>query len=242
MLTLTADEGKQIGRAISAMLRRLSDLGVQWPAEALRCLLRSLQLFRRALQTAITTSRTVTFIVQSNKSVIPDFDAWYRDSGPLGGTKIPLCSGRNSLATRSKSRVIFSLLSQLRVTLIGATTYRGLVSQCIPENILASLGDIRRSIPAKLMDDHLIEHGSLVVERRWVDVELPDFEVLDALSLVSPAIRLDADRPAPPSWRTDSRQEEQVGGPTSCSNIVHEDGRPEEMSLLRRDNQITISR
>lgn len=33
--------------------------------------------FMLALQNCITTSRTITFILQSNKADIPNFDAWY---------------------------------------------------------------------------------------------------------------------------------------------------------------------
>jgi hypothetical protein len=45
-----------------------------------------------------------------------------------------------------------------------------------------STDQIRRSIPAKLLSQHVIDNGVLSIERRWVDSELPDTEVLDALA------------------------------------------------------------
>jgi hypothetical protein len=35
--------------------------------------------FRVAIQSAIQTMRSVTFILQKNKAIIPDFDRWYAD-------------------------------------------------------------------------------------------------------------------------------------------------------------------
>jgi hypothetical protein len=44
--------------------------------------------------------------------------------------------------------------------------------------------DIPRNIPKSLISEHVIENGALAIERRWIDVELPDHEVLDALAHV----------------------------------------------------------
>src|SRR6476620_4755237 len=55
--------------------RRLNDLHRQWhDAEKVYF---DPDAFRVAIQTAIQTLRTVTFILQSNKRLIPDFEAWY---------------------------------------------------------------------------------------------------------------------------------------------------------------------
>jgi hypothetical protein len=37
-------------------------------------------LFRLNAQNAIQTARTVTFLIQKNKSAIPNFDAWYQQN------------------------------------------------------------------------------------------------------------------------------------------------------------------
>lgn len=72
-------------------------------------------------------------------------------------------------------------LSQIRAELIAG--YIGNpVTNWATMGINWSPEQIRRSIPRRLLDQHVIEHGTLSVERRWIDSELPDTEVLDALA------------------------------------------------------------
>ena len=55
--------------------RRLEDVHRHWHS-AERAYFEP-DAFRVAIQTAIKTLRTVTFIIQSNKHLIPEFDHWY---------------------------------------------------------------------------------------------------------------------------------------------------------------------
>ena len=41
-----------------------------------------------------------------------------------------------------------------------------------------------RSDRCETVRPHVVENGALAIERRWIDVELPDYEVLDALARV----------------------------------------------------------
>lgn len=60
---------------LSSVDRRLDDVHRQWhQAEGAYF---DPEQFRVAIQTAIQTLRTVTFILQNKKGEIPDFEVWY---------------------------------------------------------------------------------------------------------------------------------------------------------------------
>ena len=71
--------------------------------------------------------------------------------------------------------------SQMRAELIAAYLANP-VTDWTTMGINWSTDQIRRSIPAKLLSQHVIDNGVLSIERRWVDSELPETEVLDALA------------------------------------------------------------
>jgi hypothetical protein len=66
---------REITDALSAMLGRLKQVNYLWHQAHDAYFVPN--RFRIAAQGFITTSRTVTFIVQSHKNVISGFDAWY---------------------------------------------------------------------------------------------------------------------------------------------------------------------
>jgi hypothetical protein len=138
--------------------------------------------FQLFLQNCITTSRTVTFILQSNKHDIAGFDEWYaqyqaRWSGDLvmGWAK----EARNSIEKRGD----LTTCSQVRAQIIAAYM-DGPDTDWLPEAMFASPHDIYRTVPRKFFVPHVIENGTLLIERRWVDADLPDTEVLAALAHV----------------------------------------------------------
>ena len=61
---------------LAAVDRRLEDVHRHWHS-AERAYFEP-QAFRVAIQTTIQTLRTVTFILQSNKHLIPEFASWYK--------------------------------------------------------------------------------------------------------------------------------------------------------------------
>jgi len=138
--------------------------------------------FQLALQNCITTARTVTFILQSNKSHIPDFELWYepfRDRWKADQVMRWGINARNAIEKRGD----LETKSELRASVIAS--YLGQASTGWLQNgVFKSLDEILRSIPLEYLEPHVIEHGTLVVERRWVDSELPSLEVLDAVSII----------------------------------------------------------
>ncbi|HWY48373.1 MAG TPA: hypothetical protein VNX70_13385 [Bryobacteraceae bacterium] len=170
----------EIVEPLDPVLRRLKQVNVHWH-EALSMYFEP-NRFRIAIQNCITTSRSVTFILQSHKHVIPGFDEWYAPwQSRFGGDPIMrwAVQARNKIEKQGD----LETLSQMRFELVVG--YAGNpVSNWATVKINCSTDQIRRSIPANLLSQHVIDNGVLSVERRWVDSELPGSEVLDALAHV----------------------------------------------------------
>lgn len=73
--------------------------------------------------------------------------------------------------------------SQVRATII-ASYIGGPETGWVPQMLFASPAQILRAVPKKFLIPHIVEHGTLLIERRWVDSELPDVEILEALAHV----------------------------------------------------------
>jgi hypothetical protein len=171
---------KEIRDALSAMLGRLKQANSLWHQALDNYFVPD--RFRIAAQGFITTSRTVTFIVQSHKNGIPEFDAWYesqRERFASDAVMVWAKNARNKIEKQSD----LETLSQSRVELIAAYAWNP-ITHWAPASVFASLDDIRRAIPTRYLDKHVIENGILSIERRWVDIELPDHEILDAMAHV----------------------------------------------------------
>lgn len=139
--------------------------------------------FLLSLQNCITVSRTVTFIIQSNKANIPDFEIWYEPiQKEMAADKILVWAkdARNSIEKQGDLRA----LSQVRGEII-ASYYDGPFSEWLPQALFASPQQFLRAVPDELRKHpHIVENGTLLIERRWVDELLPDVEVLEALAHV----------------------------------------------------------
>jgi hypothetical protein len=73
--------------------------------------------------------------------------------------------------------------SQVRAEIIASYT-KGPETKWMPDSLFASPRAIWESIPRRFFIPHVMENGTLLIERRWVDSELPDMEVLEALAHV----------------------------------------------------------
>lgn len=171
---------KELEDALTALVGRLAHLRANWNQGLENYF--DPGAFLNALQNAIVTSRTVTFILQSHKAAIPDFDTWYapfvekfRNDRIMDWAK----KARNKIEKQAD----LETLSQVRAELIAA--YVGNPTTAwLPASVIWSSETFRKSIPKYLLSPHVVENGALAIERRWIDVELPDHEVLDALAHV----------------------------------------------------------
>ncbi len=139
--------------------------------------------FLVALQGCITTSRTVTFILQSNKASFPDFENWYaayQEKWSADPVMLWARDARNAIEKRGD----LEALSEVRCRIV-ASYLGGPETAWLPQHLFSSPLALHSSIPSKLrFDPQIREHGTLVIERRWIDTQLPDTEVLDALAHV----------------------------------------------------------
>lgn len=167
-----------------------------WPWEKrLRDLSKSLQncgetyfspdLFRQNVNHFLQTSRTVTFIIQKNKSAIPNYDDWYSKQvlAPWKNDAVMTWAkdarnfiekeGDLEMYSRIDAAIIFSYLRSqdipvelTRETLLSADLKR--VEKLVRENIYPGAADA----------------AALQIERRWVANSLPEHELVWALTYV----------------------------------------------------------
>lgn len=164
---------------LHAIDRRLDDLHRQWhQAEEAYF---DPEAFRVAIQTAIQTSRTVSFILQSNKARIPDFDAWY-EGWRERLKEIPLMRWMVDARNKIEKQGDLETHSWVRAEILASHFDEG-----PRENVRADLFDgpkkILDRIPNDAMGAHIRRDGVLRIERRWVENTLPDHELLDAVAI-----------------------------------------------------------
>ena len=138
------------------------------------------RLFPTYFNSAIQALRSVTWILQKHKHSIPDFDAWYgpwQDRMRADPVMRWLVQARNRIEKEGdldgKSSAIVRVIdSYLEAPSSEITVKAWLTSDEIAEKLYELMGPP----PPEIKD------ASLVVERRWVENDLPDHEVLDALA------------------------------------------------------------
>jgi len=138
--------------------------------------------FMLSLQNCITTSRTVTFILQSNKADIPNFDDWYASHVKRWASD-PIMKWAKKARNSIEKQGDLKAHSQVRAEII-AGYLPGPETEWMPQLLFKSPEAIWRAIPKKFHIPHILENGTLLIERRWVDSNLPDVEILEALAHV----------------------------------------------------------
>jgi hypothetical protein len=140
------------------------------------------EAFRVALQNCIQTLRTVTWLLQNNKRHIPNFDAWYsawQDKMRADNVMRWLVNSRNKIEKQGD----LGTHSMTHVSAI-ASYFDELPKVEINAELFDDISALFRGIQKEYLERQIVEHGILRVERRWVDGELPEWELLDALGSV----------------------------------------------------------
>ena len=139
------------------------------------------EAFRLAAQGTIQTLRTVTFILQNHKHVIPDFDDWYQ---PWQERLKEDALMRWMVDTRNKIEKQGDLEAQsfVRAEIVVSYLDEG-PSIEVPAELFDDPGVLLQRIPKGAVRRHVMENGTLRVQRRWVENSLPDHELLDALAV-----------------------------------------------------------
>ncbi|MBC8468596.1 MAG: SEC-C domain-containing protein [Planctomycetes bacterium] len=136
--------------------------------------------FRRKLNECVTTLRSVTFVLQKHKKVIPDFEAWYekwQKSMRDDDVMVWLVRARNYIVKEGDLKTLSVANATVTLDWGMSIHQKLLVDPFLSTSLIAQM--IRESIP---IEKEKTDSALLEVERRWVDAQLPDYEVLDALS------------------------------------------------------------
>ena len=139
------------------------------------------EAFRLAAQNAIQTLRSVTFILQNHKRIIPDFDAWYEPwqermrADPLMRWMV---EARNKIEKQGD----LEAQSFVRADIVASYLDEG-PSVEVPANLFDDPSVLLRQISKQELQKQIMPHGTLRIKRRWVENTLPDYELLDALAI-----------------------------------------------------------
>lgn len=138
--------------------------------------------FRTSLNTCLQELRNVTWILQSIKHDIPDFETWYE--GEEGWQSKFRNDPIMKWAVNSRNKVVkagnLEVCSQLRVETILDWIHKKVFSAefdpFIPLNKIIPHILNATKIPIEFKD-----RAVCAVRRQWIDSELPDIEILEAL-------------------------------------------------------------
>lgn len=137
--------------------------------------------FRTFLNSCIQELRNVTFILQKNKSGIPDFEGWYAQwqermkADPIMRWVV---NARNQVVKEGE------LQTKSLARAYVKASYEEPPSFELDVDPLLSLEDIAGMIVSQDHPERIKKHGTVVVERIWRVNDLEHFEVLDALGHV----------------------------------------------------------
>lgn len=164
---------------LHAVDRRLDDLHRQWHQAEQAYF--DPEAFRVAIQTAIQTARTVSFILQSNKALIPDFDTWYQ-GWQERLRSIPLMRWMVDARNRIEKQGDLESHSWVRAEILASHLDEG-PQEDVPAELFEGPKHILDRVPKNALGEHIFKDGVLRIERRWVENSLPDYELLDAVAI-----------------------------------------------------------
>lgn len=134
-----------------------------------------------AIQTAIQTARTVSFILQSNKALIPQFDEWYAKwQDEFRGNPLMrwMVEARNHIEKQGD----LEAHSFVRAEIIASHLNEG-PSIEVPAKLFDAPLKLVKDIPDNALGRHIKKHGIVRIQRRWVENSLPEYELLEAVAL-----------------------------------------------------------
>ena len=164
---------------LAAIDRRLQDAHNQWH-QAEQAYFEP-DAFRLAIQSAIQTLRTVTFMLQSNKGIIPDFQPWYQEWQDRLRAD-PLMRWMVDARNRIEKQGDLEMHSFVRAEIIASHLDEG-PRQEVAANLFEGPAELLQSLPQDAVGKHICEHGTLSIQRRWIENTLPDHELLDGVAI-----------------------------------------------------------
>ena len=160
--------------------RRLEDVHQQWhlaEAQYFRP-----EAFRVAIQTTVQMLRTVTFVLQHNKSKIPRFESWYQAWQEKLKTESLMrwmVDARNKIEKQGD----LEINSFVRAEIVASYMHEKRLETEVPAHLFDDPLSIVRRIPKGDLKNHILQHGTLKIQRRWVENTLPEHEFLEAIAI-----------------------------------------------------------
>ncbi len=136
---------------------------------------------RVAIQSAIATLRTVSFVLQNHKHQIPDFDRWYQTwREKLAADQLMrwMVDARNRIEKQGD----LEANSFVRAEIIASYLDEGPRIE-VPAQLFERPWELIKNVPEGAVGDHVRKNGTLRIERRWVENTLPDYEMLEAVAI-----------------------------------------------------------
>ena len=137
--------------------------------------------FLVAIQTAIQTLRTVTFILQSNKRLFSNFEVWY-DPWQDKLRADPLMRWMVDARNKIEKQGDLEMHSFVRAEIM-ASYYDDGPREDVSAELFQSPAELIRQISSDSYKAHAFKDGILRLQRRWIENTLPDHELLDAVGL-----------------------------------------------------------
>jgi hypothetical protein len=167
------------GCLLATVDRRLEDVHQQWhQAEGAYF---DPDRFRLSIQTVIQTLRTVTWVLQNQKNIIPDFNVWYgvwQERLRADALMRWMVDARNKIEKQGD----LEAHSLVRAEIVASYLDEG-PSVEVPARLFDAPLALIKSIPNSAVGEHMRMHGTLKIQRRWVENTLPDHELLDAVAV-----------------------------------------------------------
>ena len=163
---------------LAAVDRRLSDLHRFWhQAESAYF---DPDEFRVAIQAAIQTARQVSFVLQKNKKLIPDFENWYAGEQEKLAA-IPLMKWMVEARNHIEKQGDLEAHSFVSAEIVASHLDEGPKIQ-VPAKLTDAPLALVKGIPDSMVGEHIKKDGILRIRRRWIENTLPNFELLDAVA------------------------------------------------------------
>ena len=125
--------------------------------------------------------RSITFIVQKNKAIIPDFDLWYGEWQKTLGAD-PLMVWMRDARNKIEKQGDLDAHSFVRAEIVASYMDNGPRVE-VPAKLWDAPLQLVKSIPTGAVGDHIRKDGIVRIQRRWVENTLPDHELLDAVAI-----------------------------------------------------------
>lgn len=139
--------------------------------------------FRIGLQNCISSLRSVSFILQNHKSTIPDFEIWY-SKWQSHMRSDPIMVWAREARNKIEKRGDLATESKIQISVIASYISSEIPTIMVQADVESSLKEIFSKIPRVILNEQILQNGALKIERKWIDSELPDYEILDALAHV----------------------------------------------------------